>query len=60
LLTYKEGVETFRVSDRLSDGDRAKLMDGTASRIHGAVEGLRSDEPLSARGRIISGAVRRR
>jgi hypothetical protein len=25
LLTYKEGVEAFRVTDRLSDGDRAKL-----------------------------------
>ena len=35
LLTYKEGVEAFRVTDRLSDGDRAKLMGGTASRIYG-------------------------
>jgi predicted TIM-barrel fold metal-dependent hydrolase len=31
LLTYKEGVEAFRVTDRLSDGDRAKLMGGTAA-----------------------------
>jgi predicted TIM-barrel fold metal-dependent hydrolase len=35
LLTYKEGVEAFRLTDRLSDGDRAKLMGGTASRIYG-------------------------
>jgi L-fuconolactonase len=35
LLTYKEGVEAFRVTDRLSDGDRAKLMGGTLSRIYG-------------------------
>jgi predicted TIM-barrel fold metal-dependent hydrolase len=34
LLTYKEGVEAFRVTDRLSDGDRAKLMGGTLSRIY--------------------------
>ena len=30
LLTYKEGVEAFRVTDRLSDSDRAKLMGGSA------------------------------
>jgi len=34
LLTYKEGIEAFRVTDRLSDGDRAKLMGGTLSRIY--------------------------
>jgi len=34
LLTYKEGVEAFRITDRLSDGDRAKLMGGTASKIY--------------------------
>jgi predicted TIM-barrel fold metal-dependent hydrolase len=34
LLTYKEGVEAFRATDRLSDGDRAKLMGGTLSRIY--------------------------
>jgi len=34
-LTYKEGVEAFRVSDRLSDGGCAKLMGGAASRIYG-------------------------
>src|SRR6202048_898179 len=34
LLTYKEGVEAFRVTDRLSDGDRTKLMGGTLSRIY--------------------------
>jgi L-fuconolactonase len=34
LLTYQEGVEAFRVTDRLSDSDRAKLMGGTAARIY--------------------------
>jgi predicted TIM-barrel fold metal-dependent hydrolase len=35
LLTYKEGVDSFRVSDRLSDGDRAVLMGGSLSRVYG-------------------------
>ena len=34
MLTYKEGVEAFRVADRLSAGDRAKLMGATLSRIY--------------------------
>ena len=34
LLNYKEGVEAFRVTDRLSDGDRAKLMGGTLPRVY--------------------------
>jgi L-fuconolactonase len=34
LLTYAEGLDAFRRADRLSDGDRAKLMSGTASRIY--------------------------
>jgi L-fuconolactonase len=34
MLTYKEGVEAFRVTDRLSAGDRAKLMGATLSRIY--------------------------
>jgi len=34
LLTYAEGLDAFRLADRLSDGDRAKLMGGTASRIY--------------------------
>jgi predicted TIM-barrel fold metal-dependent hydrolase len=33
LLTYAEGVDAFRLA-RLSDGDRAKLMGGTLSRIY--------------------------
>jgi L-fuconolactonase len=32
LLTYKQGVEAFRVTDRLSDSDRATLMGETLSR----------------------------
>jgi L-fuconolactonase len=35
LLTYKEGVEAFRVTDRLSDSDRAALMGGTLQRVYG-------------------------
>ena len=35
LLTYEQGVEAFRVTDRLSDSDRATLMGGTLSRIYG-------------------------
>ena len=34
LLTYKQGVEAFRVTDRLSEGDRAALMGETLSRIY--------------------------
>lgn len=34
LLTYKEGVEAFRITGRLSDNDRATLMGGTLSRVY--------------------------
>jgi L-fuconolactonase len=34
LLTYEQGVEAFRVTDRLSAGDRAALMGGTLTRIY--------------------------
>jgi L-fuconolactonase len=34
LLTYKQGVEAFRVTDRLSDSDRAILMGGALQRIY--------------------------
>lgn len=34
LLTYKEGVESFRVTDRLSAGDRAALMGGTLTKVY--------------------------
>ena len=34
LLTYKQGVEAFRVTDRLSDSDRATLMGETLSRVY--------------------------
>ena len=33
-LSYREGVETFRTTDRLSDGDRSALMGGTLSRLY--------------------------
>jgi predicted TIM-barrel fold metal-dependent hydrolase len=34
LLTYKDGVEAFRVTDRLSAGDREKLMGGALMRVY--------------------------
>ena len=34
LLTYKEGVESFRVTDRLSASDRAALMGGTLTNVY--------------------------
>jgi L-fuconolactonase len=34
LLTYEQGVEAFRVTDRLSDGDQAMLMGGTLERVY--------------------------
>jgi L-fuconolactonase len=34
LLTYKQGVDAFRVTDRLSDSDRAALMGDTLQRIY--------------------------
>jgi predicted TIM-barrel fold metal-dependent hydrolase len=34
LLTYREGVEAFRVTDRLSDSERAQLMGETLQRVY--------------------------
>ena len=34
LLTYKQGVEAFRVADCLSDSDRAELMGGSLQRVY--------------------------
>jgi predicted TIM-barrel fold metal-dependent hydrolase len=34
LLTYAQGVEAFRITDRLSDSDRASLMGGTLKQIY--------------------------
>ena len=34
LLTYKQGVEAFRVTDRLSDSDRTALMGETLRRVY--------------------------
>ena len=34
LLNYEQGVEAFRVTDRLSDSDRATLMGGTLARVY--------------------------
>ncbi len=35
LLTYREGVEAFRIMDRLSETDRAALMGETLTRVYG-------------------------
>jgi predicted TIM-barrel fold metal-dependent hydrolase len=34
MLTYEQGVEAFRVADRLSDSDRAALMGETLQRVY--------------------------
>ena len=34
LLTYQQGVQAFRLTDRLSDSDRAVLMAGTLQRVY--------------------------
>jgi L-fuconolactonase len=34
MLTYEQGVEAFRVTDRLSDSERAALMSGTLQRVY--------------------------
>ena len=34
LLTYEQGVESFRATKRLSDSDRAKLMGGTLEKVY--------------------------
>jgi predicted TIM-barrel fold metal-dependent hydrolase len=34
LLTYRQGVDAFRVTDRLSDSDRRTLMGGTLERVY--------------------------
>lgn len=34
LLTYKQGVDAFHVTDRLSDSDKAMLMGGALSRVY--------------------------
>ena len=41
LLTYKEGVEAFRVSDRLSDSDRTKLVGGSIQKVYGWAPGAK-------------------
>jgi len=34
MLTYKQGVEAFRVADRLTDSERVLLMGGTLQRVY--------------------------
>jgi L-fuconolactonase len=34
-LTFAQGVDAFRVTDRISEGDKAKLMGGTLTRVYG-------------------------
>lgn len=34
LITYEQGVEPFRTTDRLSDGDRAMLMGGALTKVY--------------------------
>ena len=39
ILSYAQGVEAFRVTDRLTESDRARLMGGTVQRIYGWAPG---------------------
>jgi hypothetical protein len=34
VLTYEQGVEAFRVTDQLSDAERAALMGGSLAKIY--------------------------
>ena len=34
-LSYAQGVDAFRVTDRISEGDKVTLMGGTLARIYG-------------------------
>ncbi|HEX4209589.1 MAG TPA: amidohydrolase family protein [Candidatus Binataceae bacterium] len=34
-LTYKQGIEAFRVTNRISESDKVKLMGGSAARVYG-------------------------
>ena len=34
LLTYEQGVEAFRITDRLSESERSTLMGGTLAKIY--------------------------
>ena len=40
LLAYEQGVEAFRVTDRLSDSERSALMGGTLARIYNWSPGM--------------------
>ena len=40
-LTYRQGVDAFRLTDRLNDAERAALMGGTLSSIYGWAPGGR-------------------
>lgn len=44
LLTYEQGVEAFRITDRLSDSDRATLMGGALTRIYKWAPAPRAEE----------------
>ena len=35
VLTYEQGVEPFRRTDRLTEDERAALMGGTLERVYG-------------------------
>jgi L-fuconolactonase len=35
LLSFAQGIEAFRITDRISESDKVKLMGGTTSRIYG-------------------------
>jgi len=47
LLTYKQGVDAFRVTDRLSQSDRETLMGGTLQRVYTWTPAAKSASPTS-------------
>ena len=40
MLTYEQGVEAFRVTDRLSDSERSALMGGTLAKVYNWSPGM--------------------
>ena len=47
LLTYSQGVEAFRVTDRFSGSDRARLMGGTLTHIYNWTPGRSAQAPTA-------------
>jgi L-fuconolactonase len=53
-LTDKEGVDDFRLTDHLSDSDRATLMGGTVQKVYGWAPSPRQGRGL---GGVLDGGI---